>query len=151
MYKNFSRSKSWAQRKPGNMIKSMAMYEVFYLGRLKRNKRNLERYKKNWPNDYRKKKKDEAAIRSLKGMNKARKNMREALGMDLEVPIEDAIKRFWVLGEFLSLGEAKKLAKLSPEMKKRKNLIASYSLSISSLKEKLKMKEEKEKKIINKL
>ena len=149
MYNNFTRSEKWAQRKPGNMIKSMAMYEIFYLSSLKKKKRNLERYKKNWPNDYRFKKKDEAAIRSLKGMNKGRKRMREALGMDLEVPIEDAIKRFWTLGEFLSLGVAKKLDKLSPEMKKRKDLIKSYSKSISTLKEKLKMKEEEEKKKIN--
>ena len=143
LYKNFTRSKIWAQRKPGNMMKAMAMYEIFYLGKLKDDKKKLERYKKNWPNEYGFKKKiDEKAIRSLKGINKGRKKMRAALGMDMDLPIEDAIKRFWVLGEFLSLGESKKLDKLSPEMKKRSKLLESYKFNIASLKEKLKTEEE---------
>lgn len=138
LYMNFTRSKSWAQKKPGNMMKAMAMYEIFYLSKLKSTKRNLDRYKRYWPNDYGyKKNKDEKAIRSLMGINKGRKKMRGALGIDMEAPIEDAIKRFWVLGEFLSLGEPKKLAKLSPEMKERHELIEGYKLAIMSLKTKL--------------
>ena len=35
--------------------------------------------------------------------------MRKALGMSLEMSTEDAIKRFWVLGEFLELGKPQKL------------------------------------------
>jgi hypothetical protein len=143
MSNNFSRTKIWAQRKPGNLMKAMAMYEIFYLGRLRENKGMLERYKKNWPNKYFRKKTDESAIRSLKGMNKGRKKMRAALGMDLELPIEDAIKRFWVLGEFLSLGEPKKLAELSPEIKKRSKILQDYKNAIAQLKGKLEEDAEK--------
>ena len=146
--KAFSRGQNYQQRHPDNIIKAMAMYEIFYLGKLKKKERNLVRYKKNWPNDYGyRKKKDEAAIRSLKSLNKGRKGMREALGMNLETPIEDAIKRFWVLGEFLGLGEPKKLAKIDKELKKRKKLVNDYKLQITNLRKKL--EEDEEKKEIN--
>ena len=106
------------------------------------------RYKKNWSNDYGfLKKKDENAIRALKALNKGRKGMREALGMNLETSIEDAIKRFWVLGEFLGLGQPKKLAKVDSELKKRKKLVEDYKLQITNLRKKL--EEDAEKKEIN--
>ena len=146
--KAFSRGQNYQQRHPDNIIKAMAMYEIFYLGKLKENERHLLRYKKNWPNDYGfRKKKDEAAIRSLKSLNKGRKGMREALGMNLETSTEDAVKRFWVLGEFLGLGQPKKLAKVDSELKKRKKLIENYKLQITNLRKKL--EEDEEKKEIN--
>jgi len=136
--KAFSRGQNYQHRHPDNIIKAMAMYEIIYLGKLKENERYLARYKKNWPNDYGfRKKKDEAAIRSLKNLNKGRKDMREALGMNLETPTEDAIKRFWVLGEFLALGQPKKLAKVDSELKKRKKLVDDYKLQITNLRRKL--------------
>ena len=73
--------------------------------------------------------------------------MRKALGMNLETPIEDAVKRFWVLGEFLGLGEAKKLAKVDSELKKREKLLNDYKLQITNLRKKL--EEDEEKKEIN--
>ena len=146
--KAFSRGQNYQQRHPDNIIKAMAMYEIFYLGKLKENERYLVRYKKNWPNDYGfRKKKDEAAIRSLKSLNKGRKDMREALGMNLETSTEDAVKRFWVLGEFLGLGQPKKLAKVDSELKERKKLIDNYKLQITNLRKKL--EEDEEKKEIN--
>ncbi len=146
--KAFSRGQNYQQRHPDNIIKAMAMYEIFYLGKLKENERYLVRYKKNWPNDYGfRKKKDEAAIRSLKSLNKGRKSMREALGMNLETSTEDAVKRFWVLGEFLGLGQPKKLAKVDSELKERKKLIDNYKLQITNLRKKL--EEDEEKKEIN--
>ena len=94
-----------------------------------------------------KKKKDEKAIRSLKGLNKGRKAMRKALGMNLETSTEDAVERFWVLGEFLGLGQPKKLAKVDSELKERKKLIENYKLQITNLRKKL--EEDEEKKEIN--
>ena len=146
--KAFSRGEKYQQRHPANLMKAMAMYEIFYLGKLKKKQRNLERYKENWPKDYGNQKRiDEAAIRSLKSINKGRKGMREALGMNLETSIEDAIKRFWVLGEFLGLGQPKKLAKVDSELKKRKKLVNDYKLQITNLRKKL--EEDEEKKEIN--
>ena len=52
--------------------------------------------------------------------------MREALGMSLETPTKEAIKKFWLLGEFLELGVAKKHGKIDPELKERQKLIDDY-------------------------
>ena len=111
MMLNFGKKSTWGEKHPGKMIQSMAMYEIFYASRLYQSKNSIERYKKN---DYEKilfisrKKNDEKVIRSLIRMNKGRENMRKALGMNLETPAKEAILKFWLLGEFLELGEPKK-------------------------------------------
>ena len=104
--KTFSRSKAYGQKNPGKMIKAMAMFEVFYASKLWYGRKSIERYKENnyKENLFSKKKKDEKEIRSLFGINKGRKSMREALGMNLETPAKETIKKFWLLGEFLDLG-----------------------------------------------
>ena len=138
IYNTFRRKGSYGEKYPGKMMKAMAMFEVLFLSRLRDNKIRFERYRKNWPNDYGyKKKADEAAIRSLKGMNEGREKMREALGMTLDTSKEEAIKRFWTLGEFLSLGEPKKLGELDKEVKKRRALLKKYKSTVKRLKEKL--------------
>ena len=84
------------------MIKAMAMFEIFYAHKLWEDRKHVERYKEN---NYKKdkswkKKKDESKIRSLLGINKGRKSMREALGMNLETPAKEAIKNFGYLVNF---------------------------------------------------
>ena len=135
----FKKGKGYGQRNPGRMIKAMAMFEVFYAQKLWYAKRSIERYKEN---NYKKvkyfrKKKDEKKIRSLLGINKGRKSMREALGMNLETPTKEAIKKFWVLGEFLDLGTGVNNKKLAKDLKKRQELLEAYRAEIGSLKKKL--------------
>ena len=130
--KTFSRSKSYGQKNPGKMIKAMAMFEVFYAQKLWYARKSIERYKEN---NY--KKKDEKEIRSLFGINKGRKSMREALGMNLETPAKEAIKKFWLLGEFLDLGTGVNNKKLDKDLKERQKLLEAYKLQIASLKKKL--------------
>jgi hypothetical protein len=137
--KTFSRSKAYGQKNPGKMIKAMAMFEVFYAQKLWQDRKHVERYKEN---NYKKdkswkKKKDENKIRSLLGINKGRKSMREALGMNLETPTKEAIKKFWLLGEFLDLGTGVKNKKLAKDLKKREELLEAYRAEIGSLKKKL--------------
>ena len=139
MMSNFGKSSSWGQKYPGKMIQSMAMYEIFYASRLYQSRKSIERYKKN---EYKKnnllfsKKKDEKSIRSLIGMNNGRENMRKALGMTLETPSKEAIKKFWLLGGFLELGEPKK-NNVSEELSKKQAKLNDYKKKISSLKKKL--------------
>ena len=130
--KTFSRSKAYGQKNPGKMIKAMAMFEVFYAQKLWYARKSIERYKEN---NY--KKKDEKEIRSLFGINKGRKSMREALGMNLETPAKEAIKKFWLLGEFLDLGTGVNNKKLDKDLKERQKLLEAYKLQIASLKKKL--------------
>jgi len=137
--KTFNRSKAYGQKNPGKMIKAMAMFEVFYAQKLWEDRKIIESYKEN---NYKKdkswkKKNDESKIRSLFGINKGRKSMREALGMNLETPAKEAIKKFWSLGEFLDLGTGVKNKKLAKDLKERQKLLEAYRVEIGSLKKKL--------------
>ena len=139
MFKTFSAKKSYGQKNPGKMIKAMAMFEVFYAQKLWYARKSIERYKENnyKKNLFSKKKKDEKEIRSLFGINKGRKSMREALGMNLETPAKEAIKKFWLLGEFLDLGTGVNNKKLAKDLKERQKLLEAYKVEIASLKKKL--------------
>ena len=151
LYQTFTKSPAYGARYPGKMIKGMAMYELFYAEKLYAARKSLERYKNNWQNKNSKilhMKKDKKEINSLIGMNKGRENMRKALGIPMDESPEVAIKKFWTLGEFLNLGKPVKLAKVDPELKKRKKLINDYKVEIATLKKKLQTeKEENSKKI----
>ena len=57
--------------------------------------------------------------------------------MTMETPAEEAIKKFWLLGEFLDLGTAVSHKKLAKDLKKRQELLESYRAEIGSLKKKL--------------
>ena len=100
--------------------------------------------------DMTKKKRDEKEIRSLFGINKGRISMREALGMNSDTPTKEAIKKFWLLGEFLDLGTGIDNEKLDKDLKERQELLEAYKLQISNLRKKLQddiEKEENEKSI----
>ena len=147
LFKSFNKSKQYQQKYPGELIKAMAMYEVFYASQLWYARKNIERFKKdkyNTGNPLYRKKEDEKKIRSLFSMQEGQKSMREALGMNLETSSQVAIKKFWLLGEFLDLGTAVKNDKLSTDLKKRQNLIQEYKMQIVNLKKKLKKDQEKD-------
>ena len=141
LYRTFTKSKGWGQRNPGKMIQAMGMYEIFYASKLYKSEKILERYKANeYKDDFfskKKKKKDEEEIRSLISINKGRKNMREALGMTMETSQKEAIKKFWLLGEFLNLGVGVKNKKLDKDLKERQKLLEAYKVQIANLKKKL--------------
>ena len=63
--------------------------------------------------------------------------MREALGMNLETPTKEAIKKFWLLGEFLDLGTGVNNKKLAKDLKERQKLLDTYRAEIGRLKKKL--------------
>jgi len=146
LFKQFNKSKSYQQKNPGKLIKAMAMYEVFYASQLWDAKEKIKRYKKNeYPNNiFSRKKEDEKKIRSLFGMKKGQLSMREALGLTGDTPTKETIKKFWLLGEFLDLGQGVENEKLSKDLKKRQELLANYKQQISKLKNKLKEDEENE-------
>ena len=133
------RGKAYQQKNPGEMIKAMAMFEVFYSSKLWYARDSLTRYREN---KYDKlniifKEKDEKEIRSLFGINKGRISMREALGMSSETSSKEAIEKFWLLGEFLSLGTGVQNKKLPSDLKKRQALLQTYKSHVSKLRKKL--------------
>ena len=155
MWSNFGKNPSWGQKYPGKMIKSMAMYEVFYASRLYDTRKAIKRFKEN---DYKKKglfskkkEKDEDAIRSLFGMNNGRKNMREALGMDMDTPAKEAIQKFWLLGEFLEMGvPTDNNITVNKDIEDRQERLDIYKATISNLKKKLEERAEEKKSTKNK-
>ena len=149
MWGNFGKSPSWGQKYPGKMIKSMAMYEVFYASRLYDTRKAIKRFKEdNYKKGLlsKKKDKDEDAIRSLFGMNNGRKNMREALGMDMDTPVKEAIQKFWLLGEFLEMGvPTDNNIEVNKDIKDRQDRLDVYKATISTLKKKLEERAEEKK------
>ena len=76
--------------------------------------------------------------------------MREALGMKPDTPTKEAIKKFWLLGEFLGLGTGINNEKLDQDLKKRQELLEAYKIQIANLRKKLQDdvdKEENEKSV----
>ena len=144
MSTEFNRSEVGQQRFPGNMIKAMAAFEIFYIGSLRKNRKVLDRYKEKKGTKYLRKSTDETKVRSLISLNQGREKMRKALGMDLQTPRAEAIKKFWYLGDFLSLGKALKNSEYDENLDKRKKLLIEYKQKITKLKDKIKEEQKSE-------
>ena len=140
----FNRSEQGQQRFPGNMIKAMAAFEIFYIDSLRKNRKVLDRYKEKKGTKYLRKSTDETKVRSLISLNQGREKMRKALGMDLQTPRAEAIKKFWYLGDFLSLGKALKNSEYDKNLDKRKKLLIEYKQKITKLKDKIKEEQKSE-------
>lgn len=140
MTKRFKRSKKYNDRNPGSQIYAMALYEIYYLSKLKESNNSLRIFKENWP----KKIVNGKKISSLIKNNETRKIMREALGITIDQSPEEAIKTYWIIGDYLQKGKPKSI-KVDNAFKKRERLLSEYKSTIGFLKKRI------EKKKINKL
>ena len=136
----FKRTDEYNQRHPGKMFHALAYFELFYQYQLKKKKKKIDRFLKDWPQ----KKRGGKHIVTLLKFNKARKKMREALGMDLNASTEEAMETFWALGDYLEKGKVVK-QKVHPDIKIRKKLLSKYKTKVSAFNAKL--EEEKDNKI----
>ena len=114
MANTFIKKKGLMGKYPENTMKAMGYFEIFYMQTLKDEKKSIENFKKNYPNI---KKTTRKAIKNLYALNKARKSMRESIGLTLEDETEEALKRYMDMHDFLIQGE-KKTNKLSSKEKK---------------------------------
>ncbi len=135
----FRRTDQYNQRHPGKMLHALAYFELFYQYQLKKKKKKIETFLENWPE----KKRGGKTIVTLLKFNKARKKMREALGMDLNTSTEEAMETFWALGDYLEKGKVVK-KKVHPDIKKRKKLLSKYKARIADFKSKLETKKDNE-------
>ena len=126
----FITQKGLMEKNTHNVILGMGYFEFFYMQQLKQYKRSLETFKKKYPKINAATKKNVHKIYSL---NKARKSMREALGLSLENTPEEAIERYYVLYKLLNQAIIKE-TKLSIEDKNRTKLHNKISKNISQLK-----------------
>ena len=124
----FVTKKSSLKKYPQNMMKAMAYFEIFYLQKLKETEDSIERFKSKDPFNN-----DLIKLNSLMSLNKARKSMRSAVGLSLKDEPEEAIKRFWIMNEYLSEGKVKTNSIDNKIIKKNKELI-KFKTNITSLK-----------------
>jgi len=124
----FVTKKKSLKQYPQNMMKAMAYFEVFYLQKLKEAEGSIERFKSQDPNNN-----DLIKLNSLISLNKARKSMRSAVGLSLEDEPEEAIKRFWLMNEYLSKGKLKTNT-IDNEITKKNKELTKFKTNITSLK-----------------
>ena len=92
----FKRSKLYHQRKPGDQLHALAMFELFYLNQLKKKEKKIEKFLVNWP----KKNRYGKEVISLIKLNRSKEKMRKSLGMDLNTSIEEAMETILDYGRF---------------------------------------------------
>jgi len=124
----FVTKKKSLKKYPQNMMKAMAYFEVFYLNKLDEAEGSIERFKTGDPNNN-----DLIKLNSLISLNKAKKSMRNAVGLSLEDDPEEAIKKFWVMNEYLSKGKIKTHTIDNKITKKQKEL-TKFKTNITTLK-----------------
>ena len=135
----FKRSKLYHQIKPGHQLYALAMFELFNLNERKKKEKRIEKFLLAWPE----KNKYGKEVISLIKLNKSKEKMRKSLGMDLNTSIEEAMDRYWIMGDFLQKGEIKK-EKISKDMKKREKLLAKYKKAVNKFNTELKNKEDED-------
>ena len=134
----FKRSEKYNLRNPGNQIRGMALYEIFYLNTLKKNEKKINEFIENWPE----KNENAKEVINMVRLNKSREKMRSALGMDLNTSVEDALEVYWIMSEFLDLGVTKK-QRISKDLKSRKKFLAEYKNTISKFNSEFKKNKDK--------
>ena len=135
----FKKNQIYHQRKPGDQLYALAMFELFYLNKLKKKEKRIKKFIESWPE----KKKYKKDIVALIKLNKSKEKMRKSLGMDLSVTPEEAMERYWVMGDFLNRGKINE-DKINKDIQKREKLIAKYKKAINKFNSSLKDKENKD-------
>ncbi|MDB2655269.1 hypothetical protein N9Y52_02015 [Candidatus Pelagibacter bacterium] len=128
--KIFISQKGLMEKYTDRVILGMAYFEYFYMQQLKENKKSLEVFEAKYPNVNAATKRN---VKKLYGLNKAKKSMREALGLSLNDSPEVAIKRYYTLYKLLNQAEVKTI-KISKEDKKSIKIHNKISKNISKLK-----------------
>ena len=122
----FAKSQKYNLKNPGNQIKGMALFEIYYLNVLRKDEKKIAIFLENWPT---KKKKTKEVIKLIK-LNKSREKMRNALGMDLNTSVEDAIEVYSIMANFLNMGTPKE-QEISKELKLRNKFLENYKSVVS--------------------
>ena len=138
MYLVFVQQKNLMEKNPENLMKAMGHFEFFYMEQLRKKKKNLAKFKEKWPNIPSYIKKD---IKSLYSLNQARKSMRESMGLTLKDDVQDALKRYMLMHDFLSQAKKETIKLSSKEKKLRKNS-KKLNTSLSNLEKNIKLRKE---------
>ena len=77
-------------------------------------------------------KKDIKSINTLISLNKARESMRNTVGLKLDSDPNEAIKRYWLMNEYLSQGKVEK-NNINNNIKKKKKEIIKLQTNLKGL------------------
>ena len=124
----FVQQKGLMEKYPDRLMKAMAYFEFFYMNELKNNKAALERFEANYPDILNYKN-----IQKLHNLNKARKTMREAIGLTIKESPEKAVSMFYTMHLMFKQSNLE-IKKLSKEEKKRIKLHKNISKEIGKAK-----------------
>ena len=138
MYLIFVQQKNLMEKNPENLMKAMGYFEFFYMEQLKKKNRNLARFKEKWPNISIAMKKD---MKSLYSLNQARKSMREAMGLTLQDDVQEALKRYMLMHDFLSKAK-KETVKLTQQEKKLKKFSKKLNIGLSGIEKNIKLRKD---------
>ncbi len=138
MYLIFVQQKNLMEKNPENLMKAMGYFEFFYMDQLKKKKKNLARFKEKWPNIPVSVKKD---MKSLYSLNQARKSMRESMGLTLKDDVQDALKRYMLMHNFL-LQAKKETIKLTSQEKKLRKFSKKLNTGLSSIEKNITLRKE---------
>ena len=138
MYETFVQKPRLMEKYPENMMKAMAYFEIFYNYELKKKKRSIEKFEKDYPDISWFTKKD---IKTLYSLNEARKSMRESLSLNMDNSLEESLNRYVFMHNFLQPAE-KITHQLSSGEKKLKKSNTKFKQNYGKLKKTLETKSE---------
>jgi uncharacterized protein YqgQ len=138
MYETFVQKPTLMEKYPENMMKAMAYFEIFYNYELKKKKRSIEKFEKNYPDISWFTKKN---IKTLYSLNQAKKSMRESLSLNMDNSLEESLDRYVFMHNFLQPAE-KTTHKLSSGEKKLKKFSTKFKQNYGKLKKTLEIKSE---------
>ena len=138
MYDVFVRNKGLMEKYPEKLMSAMGYFELFYMDQLDEKKRDIKRFKENYPNISKGLKKK---MQSLYSLNQARKSMREAMGLTLNDDPEVALERYMAMHNFLEQGE-KSINKLTKDEKRLKKKSANFKKKYGSFKKNIELRSE---------
>ena len=127
--KTFIDQKGLMEKYTDRVILGMAHFEYFYMQQLKEKKKSIKTFKTNYPNINAATKKN---LKQLYGLSKAKKSMREAIGLTLTESPEVAIKTYYTLYKLLNQAKITQ-NKLSKEEKSFIKIHNKISKKISNL------------------
>jgi len=130
MYQTFVQKPRLMEKYPENMMKAMAYFEIFYNYELKKKKKSIEKFEKDYPDITWFTKKE---IKTLYSLNQARKSMRESLSLNADNSLKESLDRYVFMHDFLKPAE-KITHKLSNNEKKLKKFSTKFKQNYGKLK-----------------
>ncbi len=126
--KIFVSQKGLLEKYPARMMLGMAHFEFFYMNELRENERVIQNFENKYPNISNRKN-----IQKIYNLNKARKTMREAVGLSLKDSPEKAVSTFYTMHKLFEQSELS-ISRLSKDEKNKIKIHKGISSQVAKAK-----------------